>query len=78
MKLPIGYKNNLSDKILIFPILILLAAYIFHINLLNVPNYYLHFYFRGVLKDETGCVCGGGKSNRRNSYFIWKGCDFTL
>jgi hypothetical protein len=46
MQIHTGSKNSLSEKILIFLILILLAANTAHINLLNVPNYYLHFHFR--------------------------------
>lgn len=53
MKLHIGYENNLSDKILIFLILILLAAYIFHINLC-LTTICISILDRGVLKDEMG------------------------
>lgn len=73
MKIHIGSKNNLSEKILIFLILILLAAYTVHIKWLNVPNCYLHFYFRQRCLEGWDGGVGRVKSNGRNSFFIRKG-----
>ena len=64
--------RTISEKIHIFLLLILLAACTVHINLLNVQNYYLPFYFRQSYLEGRNRLWGDGKSNGRNSHFIWK------
>lgn len=70
MKIHIGSKNNLSEKILVFLILILLAAYTVHIKWLNVPNCYLHFYFRQRCLEGWDGVWGGWKAMEEIAFLL--------